>query len=125
MQTEHGTQLGFDDGCRCDDCVYADKFTTLQWSVEEPAFRDVRVFHPLKKSKSRMFPARDLVLVLRQPNSRVLAEVLETAPSTVTKWLREGTCWTVYEADRRALKAGVHPYFVWGDKFFEGADELA
>lgn len=123
---KHGTQLMFDEGCRCADCVYADKFTTLQWSIEEPAFKDVRVFHPLKQSKTRPFPARDLVLAVRQPNARVLAEMLGTQSSTITKWLREGTCWTVYEADRRAMKLGIHPYFIWGEKFFEGAlDELA
>jgi hypothetical protein len=42
-----------------------------------------------------------------------LAEAFKVDRSTVLRW-RSGRCrWSVYQADRYAIRAGLHPMIVW------------
>jgi hypothetical protein len=91
----------------------------LQLEYEEPTIDEKREFRTVRPSKSRPFPARDLVLAVGQPNTTILADMIGTSRGTVSKWLRTGVCFTIYEADRYAIKVGLHPALVWGERWYE------
>jgi hypothetical protein len=119
---EHGTNSRFQSGCRCSDCIYANKFVLLQLEYHEPHIDETRQFCSVRPSKSRPFPARDLVLAIGQPNAVVLASMIGVTRYTVAAWLRRGVCFTPYEADRYAIRGGTHPALVWGERWYH--DEL-
>jgi hypothetical protein len=115
---EHGTLLNWQAGCRCEDCVYAHKFECLQQQQTERFGIVERRFKTPKKSRTRRFPARDLVMYLQTPNASTVADLIGSSRVTVTKWLRDGTCFNVYQADEYACRAGVHPTMIWGEDWY-------
>ena len=114
-----GTIAKYQSGCRCDDCNYAQKFVALQLEYEDPSIDETRIFRAVRQSTMRPFPARDLVLAIGQPNATLLADMIGTSRGTVSKWLRTGVCFTIYEADRYAIRAGTHPAVVWGERWYD------
>jgi len=53
-----------------------------------------------------------------------IAEVLGISRHTVRKWkYGNGTSLSTFEADRYAIRAGVHPSAVWGQSWWVGAGE--
>lgn len=118
MMTEHGTRESFQAGCTCDDCVFAERFGVLVDRADDSSFGVSRQFLSPKRSRTRRFPARDLVLWLGESNASVVGEIIGVNRSSITQWLRMGTCFTVWEADQYAVRVGTHPCVVWGEAWF-------
>lgn len=123
MEHEHGTMLAYWDGCRCDNCKWVALFSLLIDNDDAMEIKPNSVYIEPQPQGSRQFPARNLIMFMREPNSSLLAEKLGTSRKIVTGWLRRGACFTVWEADHYAIKAGTHPVIVWGQKFYDGVDD--
>lgn len=118
-QIKHGTMFAYWSGCRCENCKWVNKFSHLINNNEDMEVKPNSEYVEPKPHGKRQFPARNLVMFLQEPNATLLAEKLGCKRGTVSKWLRNGVCFTVWEADRWAIKAGTHPAVVWGLKFYD------
>ena len=58
-------------------------------------------------------------------NHTNIAEILDIGRSTIYKWVDRQIRFNVYEADRYAIKLGLHPCEIWDDWFTLGLEETA
>ena len=58
-------------------------------------------------------------------NHTNIAEILDIGRSTIYKWIDRQIRFNVYEADRYAIKLGLHPCEIWDDWFTLGLEETA
>ena len=58
-------------------------------------------------------------------NHTNIAEILDIGRSTIYKWIDRQIRFNVYEADRYAIKLGLHPCEIWDDWFTIGLEETA
>ena len=54
-----------------------------------------------------------------------VAEILGIGRSTVYKWIERQIRFNAYEADRYAIKLGLHPCEIWDDWFTMSLEETA
>jgi hypothetical protein len=54
-----------------------------------------------------------------------IAEILDIGRSTIYKWIERQIRFNVYEADRYAIKLGLHPCEIWDDWFSMTLEETA
>lgn len=58
-------------------------------------------------------------------NHTNIAEILDIGRSTIYKWVDRQIRFNVYEADRYAIKLGLHPCEIWDDWFTMELEETA
>lgn len=58
-------------------------------------------------------------------NHTNIAEILDIGRSTIYKWIDRQIRFNVYEADRYAIKLGLHPCEIWDDWFTMELEETA
>ena len=54
-----------------------------------------------------------------------IAEILDIGRSTVYKWIQHQIRFNMYEADRYAIKLGLHPCEIWDEWFTTELEETA
>lgn len=121
--TGHGTLDEYLNGCDCADCAYAHRFLRLAEKFDDSHNNTVRKFGTPKVNKSRPFPARDLVIRTGFTSCTEIAGLLGVSRQSVSHWLRNGACFTVWDADKYACKIGLHPVMVWGEKWLGEGDD--
>lgn len=61
----------------------------------------------------RLYPAADLIALIRPVNIRALAEELGVSYRTAARMAEHGKSWSKAVADRYSCAAGYHPACVW------------
>jgi hypothetical protein len=83
--------------------------------------RTPRKYHPYRK----FFPAADLLACFTSDmNDRTIAEAIGTSRKRVHDFHKPNYHITWLEADRYAIRMGLHPLYIWGDLWLEEVSPL-